>query len=322
MTALDAPTIDTPTIATPSPIDRTVTQIIGYLAHVKYRSDTNYVIAQLVSGEAVKGEWDSEADTFVGEKYRFFGEWKEDDKWGAYFAFNHVCPADVVRSPSAVIRYLMGFQITLSKAQALNRRFGPDTIDVCRSADSELERSQILTIDQSVKLRSAIIASAKFQEIRIELTGLFAGRGFQREAVHACIKTWGTRAVEVVKRDPFKMLVANIPSAGFKRCDKLWTDDIAKPKNALRRQFFCAWDALRGLDGDTWAMQGVIFEALAKQFGDSAKPKKVIEMGVRAKWFERRVVEGGKMMLIAERGKAEAERRVVTQLQWLMGDSE
>ena len=71
---------------------------------------------------------------------------------------------------------------------------------------------------------------AAFEAVKIDLLTLFQGRGFQAsKLIRACIKEWGRRAPEMLRRNPYLLMIRGLPSAGFKRCDKLYLDLKHRP---------------------------------------------------------------------------------------------
>lgn len=306
------------TIATTGVINRTERAISGRINRIVFRNaDTGFLIAQLGDQSTVKGEWDHSDDVDLGETYRFHGEWVEDN-YGLSFRFSHVEVVGIARTTRGILRYLSttaGLSETVAKK--LLNRFGAETIRMCGQFPDAVIASGILSPEVATQVAGAIASAAKFEAIKLDLIDLFTGLGFNRNLASACVRKWGRRAAEFVRRDPFKMLVAGLPSAGFKRCDALW-QRLGRPMDSLRRQFFCAWHAVRSFPGDTWVMTAVIGNALRTQFGTRARTEDVIELGVRAKWLEARETSGGAGRFLAERAKADAERRIATQLHWLM----
>lgn len=314
----------TPAVATTpaTVLDRTQRSVTGRITRVIYRdAESGFVILRITGGSdgvVVKGEWDTANDVDQGETYRFHGEWVEDN-YGQHFRFGHVEVVGIARTTRGILRYLSataGLSEAVSKK--LLNRFGAETLRMCGEFPDAVIASGILSPETAKQVAGAIASAAKFESIKLELLDLFTGLGFGRTLPTACVRKWGRRAAEFVRRDPFKMLVAGLPSAGFKRCDALW-QHLGRPADSLRRQFFCAWHAVRSFPGDTWVMTAVVGNALRAQFGARARVADVITLGVRAKWFVARENDtAGTGRFLAERAKADAERRIATQLHWLM----
>src|SRR6202011_4956641 len=120
----------------------------------------------------------------------------------------------------------------------------------------------------------------RHEDTRIDLFGLFAGRGFHGKLIEAAITMWGVRAPSVIKRNPFALL--SMPSAGFKRCDKLWAD-LGLPKDSLKRQTLCALNELRTeRNGDTW-VKATDLAAKLREMIPSADPLKAFRLGLRSR---------------------------------------
>ena len=165
-----------------------------------------------------------------------------------------------------------------------------------------------------MSLESATLAAmdlhneAAIEAVKIDLLALFQGRGFQSsKLILACVKKWGRRAPELLRRNPYLLMIHGLPSAGFKRCDKLYLDLKHSP-DRLKRQTLCGWHALHtDQSGHTWMRAAVVDDAIQKSMrGGQARAERAVRLGVRSGWLSTRTDADGKVFL-AERGKARAE---------------
>ena len=137
---------------------------------------------------------------------------------------------------------------------------------------------------------------------------LIANKGFGEKSIDACIEQWGVNAPDVVRRDPFKMMVAGIFGAGFFRCDRLW-HEFGLPLDRMRRQVMAAWDHMRtDMSGSTWHEKAAVIESVKKLITGNARPDRAVAIAVRAGVLTQCEREG--KLWLAEQAKADDERFV------------
>jgi len=293
------------------PKDSTRREHIGRVEKVVYGDPSRpFVILALTDGSSVLGP--AVADQFDRHSlFRFLGRWRDDAKRGPQFHFStHVMHQPAGRA--GVVKYLTDHcdGIGLKTAAKLYDALGSDAVRTLReSPDLVAERTGL---DPALCRAAAgqLAEGGKYEATRVELFDLFAGRGFQGKLIEDAIDTWGARAATVIRRNPFALL--GRVSAGFKRCDKLWSD-LGLPKDSLKRQALCAWNALRNeTDGHTW----VAAESLAATLRDlvpTADPAAAFKLALRARRLKKHRDGGGKLWLAAyDRGTA--EERVAAQV--------
>lgn len=298
----------------PAPRDRTKTEHVARVERVVWENaDQTFVILLLADGHTAKGPA-AASDFSAGTTYRFLGRWQDDPKRGYQFQFStHVVHG--FAGKSGVSKYLTD----------LCGGIGPKTVDKLWSAygaecvNKLRDEPHIVILETGLNpevVQSAadeLRADQHYQHTKIDLNGLFAGRGFAGKLIAACIKRWGAKAAEVVRRNPFRLL--NMPSAGFKRCDKLYLDQGHRP-DALKRQILCTLDAiLRDRTGHTWLAADDLAERLVSAV-PAANPRRAFLGGLRAGVLAKRRGEDGTLYLTtanrayAERMIADAVRRL------------
>lgn len=255
----------------------------------------------------------------VDQTYRFLGRWEQTKQYGQQFQFSTFIIDEPV-SESGVIKYLTTFCEGIfgaATARKLLARYGSDAVKVLREEPGRVSEDRILSLDLALEASTQLARGQATERTKLDLFGLLDKRGFRQTIYESCIYKWGVRAPSIIRRDPFKLLTGKLPGAGFKRTDKLWCD-LGLPRARLKRQTICGWNVLRtARDGHTWIPERSVQDAIEESIkDDGCKPKRAIELGVRAGWFARRVDDKGAW--IAEASKAHAERRIAHQIECLL----
>jgi len=285
--------------------------IVGEFDCYRYSSANGWAVGYLKDKTVVVGNIAEALQ--AGLEYQFAGTWDESEQYGRRFK-TKTWRASAPHSHAGITNYL--FRNTQGigpvTAQALYDLYGSDAVKILRSDPDRAVR-------ECKRLRPAVAHAAsnqlqilaKHEAVTIDLTDLFAGRGFQHTLVDACIKKWGLKSAELIKRDPFKLYVNDMQSCGFARCDRMYLDMGGSP-NRLKRQTIAIYAALHeDGSGSTWLPVEKCVEFLWKKIGAGVtlNPKKALKLGVRARWFsQRKDAEGG--VLVAEAEKAWDERRL------------
>lgn len=269
----------------------------------------------------IKGQIDGDEDTLrVGTTYTVYGEWTDHEKHGEQFAFWTVAEAQ----PStrlAITKYLASHapHVGAARAARLWEHFGPDAVAVLRTDPMRVAAAGILKDAEAVAAAEALTANAEMESVRIGLFELFHGRGFSSRLIAACIARWGAKAVAVVRRSPYRLLLASLPSCGFKRTDKLYMD-LGGRAAALKRQALAAWATLRGdTTGNTWMLAGAARKGIIQTVGaKAANVDKAIRLAIKLRLIETRRDERD-VIWVAERNNARAEAAVARHLTRLRG---
>lgn len=302
----------------PVAADRNARELVGQVAAVLWSSpEDGAVIAKLSSGFVVKGTAD-EDELQSGVTYRFLGRWDTHHKHGDQFKFETYVK-DTPHSRAGVIKYLMDEapNVGRKRAEQLWEAFEGQAVEVLRTEPAQVVQAGILTEHQATEASIALAAAARLEKTKIDLFGLFAGRGFPGSLLQACIDEWGARAADRVRRDPFTLLINDMPGAGFKRCDRLYLD-LGYKKDRLKRQMLCAWSALReDTNGHTWHRINTAVEAIQRNVtGAGLDPVAAIKLGVRGGWLKTRR-DPPQILWITEAHKALAEQRLADRIRAL-----
>jgi hypothetical protein len=301
--------------------DRTKREHIARVDHVKFhKEEDGYTVVGLSDSQVAKGTAD--LDTLaIGDTFRFLGRWDEHDIHGAFFRFEtYVRHEPATRA--AVIKYLSKHcdDIGEKKASRLYDAYGAGTCSKIRTETARVVADGLLSEQTALAAADTLQKMAAFEETKLELFGMFDGRGFPGSLIDQCIEKWGVRAPEVIRRNPFTMLVRSLPGCGFRRCDRLWLD-LKLPKNALKRQMICGWSAIRSAtsDGHTWHDSDIFIKEIHENISGATDPIKALRFGIRAGWIARKYDDKVKGKLwVAEAEKAKAEKDVARHVERLL----
>lgn len=251
--------------------------------------------------------------------YRFLGRWQESER-GTQFLFDAVM-LDRPNTFQGMVKYLVenAPNVGAATADKLARKYYLDAVRILRETPSLVFADGIMSLDAACEAGAALAKVKRFEQTTIELHQLFSNYGFGGRGITASIERWGTKAPQVIARNPFALLVADIPGAGFKRCDKLWCELKLRP-NALKRQMLCAWNYLRlGNDGHTWYRAEDVCQYVVDTIAGGAAavdPIRAITLGRRAGWLRVHRDSNGRAW-IAEAEKATNERKIADSLERL-----
>lgn len=266
---------------------------------------------------SIKGEC-GDGELEEGTAYTFHGRWTNHPKYGPQFNFDTFTQARP-SSRVGVLRYLAREIAHIGKvtAQKLWDAYSDETLDVLRCDPARVASDGILSPNEAEAVSRQLAAQYQDEKTKVELFTLFAGRGFPASTIKSCIQKWGVNAADRVRRNPYTLLVNDVPGAGWIRCDKLFLD-LGGRKDRLKRQMLCAWSALRDTDGDTWMIEGAARRAIVSATGVRlARIDAAIQLGIRSRWLAERRDSMGERW-IAERFKADNEQRLAQNIRRLM----
>lgn len=294
-------------------------ELVGVFGRVVWQQQTDrdgprFLIATLEDGTSVKGEADPES-LVPGIPYRFEGKWgKKTAKYAAAFEFKRFTQ-QAPHSRYGVVQYLIKYAAGIGPvfASQLWDVFGTDAAKIVRT-DPDLAHRNCPQIplqrlhDAAESLRHL----AATEDVRIELTQLFDGRGFQQEKlIDLLIRKWGIHAPRRVKRDPFSLLVGKFPSCGFMRCDRLYTD-LGLPPERAKRLLMCIWRALQeSREGHTWhpmsLCRQVVMQSISGIPDDRVDWRRAVRLGLRSGWLRLREADGQFWVAVGKDADDEAD---------------
>lgn len=291
------------------PVDRATFELCGIPSAIRfYDAESKAIIFQIRTGEMLKGECE-EGEIEIGCSYRFMGKWTNHYRYGAQFSF-FTFTQDVPATQAGIVKYLCLNAPHVGQATAgkLWQAYGPSAVEVLRADPQRVINDGIMTERAANEAARELFRICSTEKTKIDLWAIFSGRGFPRKIVAACIETWGAKAPQFIRRNPFTLLVNDLPGAGFKRTDRMLQEFLPHKVASIKRQMLAAWEAMRtNTDGHTWHPRGEVIRAVMKAVGvQLAKPDAALQFGVRADWLATRQDAAGKEW-VAESQKAQNE---------------
>jgi hypothetical protein len=321
-----------------------LSEITGYFVKEFQRWDSTAMIVIDIPGEleGVSGDITVKVECDPDElkpdlEYRFVGQWKNHPKYGRQFhasSFVLCQPHGRTGIIAYLVRTAEGLRFGPARAAAVWEAFGSQAVEVAREQPGKVvEACQAarLQIDHSaaVNLAARLRDGARLESCTLTLLDLLTCRGFPRGVVRECIREWGAKAADMIRRDPFKLM--RFSGCGFKRCDAMWME-LGLPAARLKRQSLAGWYAIKqDTDGHTWYPATVAeFGVRSNIGGAEVKPEKAMLLAVRGGLLEKVTTQGaqgpvasngsGTVAWVAERRNAENERRVAEEVVRAMGE--
>ncbi len=281
-----------------------------------------------VRGYAPEGELQS------GMTFRFYGHTKTHPKYGDQFQFNSFTAEKPVDDES-LLAYLLQCRgpykgsITERVAWALIEKFGEKCIEMVieRPAEAAQGIEEARTrwdVDQALAASQHLLQFENSRSAKVELLGLFDGRGFPKKTPDRCLKKWGTAAPRMIREDAF--LLTALPGIGFKGADKMYcdlarrsartTEEYQRALAAIKRQALCAVHAVQSdRSGSTWVSRRTAELAIRSNVANAlAKPDEAIRWAVAKSYLAERT-HSGDWLAIARRAEHETDvARVINDL--------
>jgi exodeoxyribonuclease V alpha subunit len=179
-------------------------------------------------------------------------------------------------------------------------------------------------------IASILERSARTEDTRIAIDGIIRGIGFPRDLPKELIRRYGAKAADVLKTDPFRLLVDKFYGCGFAKVDNLY-QKLGLPLDDLKRQMFCGINAIhKDRSGSTWFPVQFLEKAIeAKVGGAEVQPWKAVRLGIRDGYLSEVFTDspggaplvhasgeqpGGRIQWIAERRRDSAELLIAEKL--------
>lgn len=281
----------------------------GHLQSIRYRAG-NFLVGVLADGSTVVGEDDPDGDDgplTPGHSYEFHGEWVHHAKYGRNYKFGYYTLAKPT-SLRGIVEYLVKFcpGIGRQRAQELWGRYRDDTVRVLRDEPEKIP-VDLLKPTLATVASDALREHGRYQDVVVNLYALLAKRGFPlKSLLKGVVNTWGRKAPELIRADPWVLLTNDLPGCGFKRVDKLWLDLHPRQFTHWKRVAMACWYVI---DSDTTGHTWFAVPTVGKKVMDfipGCDPVHAIKVALRAGWLLKRVDrDGGKWLAAREAGNSE-----------------
>lgn len=263
-------------------VARSKTEYFGRIMEVVYSDPAcTFAILRLHDNTTVKGPCDATSLTLGTLIYRFLGKWVDDAKRGPQFVFTTYV-VDRPAGRSGTIKYLCETcrGVGPTRAEQLFAKYASNAIIQLRDDPAKVSTDLGWNAEICQEAAEDLKRDKSTQATKIGLHDLFAGRGFSAKLIEQCIRKWGVKAPDMIKRNPFNLL--GMPSAGFKRCNKLW-EEYQLPPAAMKRQVLAARH-LVSLDnnGHTWIKAQDLASKLTEMI-PGASPRRCFQVALRAR---------------------------------------
>jgi hypothetical protein len=294
------------------------------------------VVWSLGDGSAARGRVE-ESEQPPSGPVQFLGRWEEHARHGWQFCFDSyvVSPPDPPSDLEGAITYLAKYAHGVGPvtARRLVEHFGVAAVALLADTPHVVSAEGLLTEDAAREASETLRATADplTREAHLQLHALLRGHGFWARTIQSALLAWRLRAPNIVRRDPFRLLTAGFPGAGFTRCDRLALA-LGHPPDRPKRRVLAAWHALASLDGDTWAPLPAVVKAVRTRIGgtDDGPARRSLALLCRASsmpWFQ--LSAGAELRLdmdsrrpgavwVADRRKAVNERTLARGLRVLL----
>lgn len=290
-------------------------EYVGAFAKVNWSSDAgDYIIGRLEDGTTVKGPAESD-ELKPGIVYKFFGRWQQSNnpRFPAPSFMFTAFVKDVPHGRHAVVQYIVrslkGQNTGIGEVTAhkLYDIYEADAVRKLRMSPTEVAEAIKHDVDKCRHASSILEHDKRFEDCKISLVEMFAGKGFGKKTIADCIERWKARAAAFVKRDPFLLLTNRISGAGFSRTDNLYLSLGGNPAK-MKRQVLAASDGIRKNGaGNTWHPVSIATDTIrAKVDGVNIDPIKAIKIGGRTKRFAFHL-DAGYVTWIADHEYAKSE---------------
>lgn len=245
-----------------------ITAVFEFERHRFSNRDGDVIVADVFCNGAINGPVTVKGAAGMDElhqhqTYRFYGRWANyrnkrtgiEERQFHFDTFVFAQPHNREGVIAYLKRFGAGHGFGLARATALWEAFGSDAVKTMRerpelAVEVLAKPSLKISLEGARAIAAKLIEHKALEDCTIDLTELMAGRGFGKNIVNEMITAWGNRAIEIARRDPYKLM--RFRSAGFKRCDAMYLS-LGLPPERLKRQALSAWYALASnSDGHAW----------------------------------------------------------------------
>ncbi len=290
-------------------------ELVGTVRRLFFEKN-NFVIAALKDGPDIKGSAGA-GEIKPDLTYRFSGAVVKSPQYGEQFHFTSYA-LDMPHEQDGVMVFLkkMAAGVGVVAAGKLWDKYGADAVEVLMKDPDRVAADKILSADKAKAASASLRDTLENQKTQIDLLGLFNGLGFPGALIPTLIKKWGVAAPQIVRDDPFRLLLEEMPGCGFARVDHVHHRQ-GHPHTSPRRQMVLAWSkVVENNDGHTWIGEDELGRRIADDLGADCDPDYAIQQALDVKnaagdpapLLVRKVAaDGSKWVALPSRSKAEID---------------
>lgn len=312
----------------PAPLE----ELTGTVAAVVWQSaESNWLIAKLdppadtphdplqvrrPEGPTVLGTAPA-GGLLAGQSYTFRGRWEYSEQYRKQqFRFDS-CVERQSFTRHGVVQYLQRYAPYIGDKIAhdlVDRYTAALAIDTLKADPQRVAReTRGLTAERATAAAEKLKEVQQFQETRVQLLDLLSKRGFGENAITRALEVWGVHAPQVIRRDPFKMMLQGVPGAGFLRCDQLWLK-LGLPPDRMKRQVMAVWNHLRtDQSGSTWHSKAAVMQTVRTLVTGTLRPERAIAIAIRARKLTQTERDGQLWVADSQKARDEQELAAITE---------
>ena len=266
-----------------------ICELHGIYHRKVFHSETNdWHCARLECGTVIVGHCGSNV-MVPGLSYRFTGAWKFNRKYSRKeFRFNGYVRDAVVTDQEIMAygaRYLYPAKIGIGSVRLrklIAHRGAANCLVWLKSCPEEVSEVAGITLDQAKSLSEILVKLESAERTRMELLVIFAGKSFPRGTTERAIAELGACAADVIRRNPFTMMVRRWPGCSFLRCDSIYAEQ-GGPLDSIRRQLMAAQFFLDNRSqGSVWFSVQDFLENICDLVSADLSPGKLLSLGLRS----------------------------------------
>jgi len=248
--------------------------MIGTLNKLIFKSDKNdstFIIGSFIG--STRKEFIALGDMFqpeIGVEYRLRGQWVSNDRFGKQFKF-HWHTIERPTNSRGMYAYLVRMCKWIGPAIAnqICDAYGDKALDILKSSpDRVAAQIKGITPDRAKEIQDILIANDSFETVMVDLEGMFASiKGLPRSLTSSALKTWGSDAVEIIKKNPYRL--TKIKGVGFHMADEVALN-IGFNRDSYRRERAAVWHVITETmqsTGSVWVSMDEIEAGVMKLIG-------------------------------------------------------
>lgn len=239
---------------------------IKYSKASQYSEGKHWCVINTSEG-SITGEVEL-SSILTGCEYRV-GGWWEENNFGRSFKFKSIAIKEPV-TRSGVSSYLGKYVPYIGSVTAMKLcdRYGVDKcISIMRDTPEVVANDEGvpgMTMERCLKASEILKGLAKFEDTRISLLDMFAGRKFRQNLPDLCIAKWGSAAASTIRANAFILVDEKFPGCGFMLVDELYLS-LGGDIGDMKRQMYALCYVLQNLpDNSTWGSRSLVLTELGK----------------------------------------------------------